>query len=430
MKKWVGTSVSLIVLAWMLNLWIDPPAYQMRSVINEARLITGVLAWAFMAGCIVIAARPPWIERVTRTSLDELYRWHKYLGIATVVASLAHFYAKDTIRALRFVLEIAPSGKKIRVPATDWFDQAWMWLKEITQVSGEWVFYGMLILTVLCFVKRLPYSRWLTTHRLFSVFFLILAPHALRLMPVGDHLTPLGLINIAITGFGCWYAVRLLVRGPGAEMTQKVSVTDVLHQDGVTLVSVQTQSPLNIQAGQFAFLESEHDSKHPYTMIETKDNRVKFAIKALGDHTTHEVPTWTSGTVLHLEGPWGCFVADQVTPRQMWIAGGIGIAPFIAWLKAHDFRHFDVELLWCIKHRRGEVLFDEVVETAQKAGVRLTVVESSVKRLDLSTLFEKGIPDGLAICAPDRLKRAVKSAYVRAGGQGCAIRSEHFSWRE
>lgn len=430
MKKWVSVSISLIILAWLLNLWIDPPAYQMRSVINEARLITGVLAWVFMAGCIVIAARPRWIERVTRTSLDELYRWHKYLGIATVAASLAHFYAKDTVRALRFVLEIAPSGKKIRVPATDWLDQAWLWLKEMTQTSGEWVFYGMLILTVLCFVKRLPYSRWLTTHRLFSVFFLILAPHALRLMPVGDHLTPFGVINIVITGVGCWYAVRLLVRGPGAEMTQKVSVTDVRHRDDVTIVNVQSEHPLEGKAGQFAFLQSEQDSKHPYTMIGSEGNRACFAIKALGDHTKHEVPTWTPGTVLWMEGPWGDFLADKTTSRQLWVAGGIGIAPFAAWLKAHDFRHLDVELLWCIKSRSGEVLFDEVVELAQKAGVRLRVVESTVKRLDVASLFVKGTPEGISICAPKRLKKAVKDAYVRAGGRLRSIRSEHFSWRD
>lgn len=430
MKKLVFGSVFLIVLAWLLNLWIDPPTYTMRPMINETRLITGVLAWALMVGCVVIAARPRWIEQVTETSLDELYRWHKYLGIGAVVASLAHFFAKDTIRALKPFLDIGPSGKKAPSFAADFFDEFWMGLKHFTEVSGEWVMYGMLVLVVLCFVKRIPYSRWLTTHRLFGIFVLILAPHALRLMPINDHLTPFGLLNIAITLIGCWYAVRLLVRGPGAGMTQKATLTDVQSHDGVTLVSVQTSYPMNAQAGQFAFLQNEPESKHPYSMIECDGNQVRFAIKALGDHTERDVPTWEVGQTVRIEGPWGHFVPDMKTQSQLWVAGGVGIVPFLAWLKSSSFHHMDVELLWCVKDCCNEPLFAEVQEISQKVGVRLTVVESRIKRLDTSTMFADRLPKAVSICAPERLKEAVKKAYLKAGGSAKAIRNEYFTWRD
>lgn len=80
MQRIVWAFTTLTTAAWLFGLWVDPPALNGRGVTHEVFYWNGVLAWGFMAMAIVIAARPAWLERVTKTPLDALYRWHRTLG--------------------------------------------------------------------------------------------------------------------------------------------------------------------------------------------------------------------------------------------------------------------------------------------------------------------------------------------------------------
>ena len=71
-----GFTVLTIVL-WLFGLWFMPPAYNGRGWAHELFFVTGVLAWGWMALCLIIAVRPAWLERVTKTPLDSLYVWHR-----------------------------------------------------------------------------------------------------------------------------------------------------------------------------------------------------------------------------------------------------------------------------------------------------------------------------------------------------------------
>ena len=79
MRKIVFGFCALTVATWLLNLGFNPPAINGRGLTHEVFFLNGVLAWGLMAMAIVIAARPAWLEKVTATPLDELYkfRWPK-----------------------------------------------------------------------------------------------------------------------------------------------------------------------------------------------------------------------------------------------------------------------------------------------------------------------------------------------------------------
>ena len=81
MRKIVFGFCALTVATWLLNLGFNPPAMNGRGLTHEVFFLNGVLAWGLMAMAIVIAARPAWLEKVTATPLDELYKWHRTLGI-------------------------------------------------------------------------------------------------------------------------------------------------------------------------------------------------------------------------------------------------------------------------------------------------------------------------------------------------------------
>lgn len=439
MQRIVWGFTALTTAAWLFGLWVDPPALNGRGVTHEVFYWNGVLAWGFMAMAIVIAARPAWLERVTKTPLDELYRWHRTLGFWALGLSVVHWVTKTLMQPILSLMTLDPVPKIVRGELAG-FDLFWSQIRPFAVDSSIWATAIALLLGAMVFVKAIRYSKWLLWHKLFSVLFILLSVHSIRLMDPADAFLPLGWINIAVTLVGLRYSAVLLVRGAGREKTVKAAVTDVRVDRDVTLLTVRPEKPLSVRPGEFAFLATDGEEKHPFSVASVRpDGTLLFAVKALGDYTTNTVPTIAAGDVVSVEGPWGAFTpafleADgkDGSHHEVWVAGGVGIAPFYAWLESAAKRKNAApcaKLVWCIRDRAAEPLFGRIEWLARKAGVSLHVVESIIARLDAAALFREGLPESLALCAGTGLSNAVIDAYLKAGGKRSAVRREHFDWR-
>ena len=439
MRRIVWGFVAATTAAWLFGLWADPPAMNGRGISHEVFYWNGVLAWGFMAMAIVIAARPAWLERVTKTPLDELYRWHRTLGFWALGLSVVHWVTKTLMQPILSLMTLEPVPKIVRGELAG-FDLFWSQIRPFAVDSSIWATAIALLLGAMVFVKAIRYSKWLLWHKLFSVLFILLSVHSIRLMDPADAFLPLGWINIAVTLVGLRYSAVLLVRGAGREKTVKAAVTDVRVDRDVTLLTVRPEKPLSVRPGEFAFLATDGEEKHPFSVASVRpDGTLLFAVKALGDYTTNTVPTIAAGDVVSVEGPWGAFTpafleADgkDGSHHEVWVAGGIGIAPFYAWLESAAKRKNAApcaKLVWCIRDRAAEPLFGRIEWLARKAGVSLHVVESKIARLDAAALFREGLPESLALCAGTGLSNAVIDAYLKAGGKRSAVRREHFDWR-
>lgn len=439
MQRIVWAFTALTTAAWLFGLWVDPPALNGRGVTHEVFYWNGVLAWGFMAMAIVIAARPAWLERVTKTPLDELYRWHRTLGFWALGLSVVHWVTKTLMQPILSLMTLDPVPKIVRGELAG-FDLFWSQIRPFAVDSSIWATAIALLLGAMVFVKAIRYSKWLLWHKLFSVLFILLSVHSIRLMDPADAFLPLGWINIAVTLVGLRYSAVLLVRGAGREKTVKAAVTDVRVDRDVTLLTVRPEKPLSVRPGEFAFLATKGEEKHPFSVASVRpDGTLLFAVKALGDYTTNTVPTIAAGDVVSVEGPWGAFTpafleADgkDGSHHEVWVAGGVGIAPFYAWLESaakEENAAPYAKLVWCIRDRTAEPLFGQVEWLARKAGVSLHVVESKIARLDAAALFQEGLPESLALCAGTGLSNAVIDAYLKAGGKRSAVRREHFDWR-
>lgn len=439
MQRIVWAFTALTTAAWLFGLWVDPPALNGRGVTHEVFYWNGVLAWGFMAMAIVIAARPAWLERVTKTPLDELYRWHRTLGFWALGLSVVHWVTKTLMQPILSLMTLEPVPKIVRGELAG-FDLFWSQIRPFAVDSSIWATAIALLLGAMVFVKAIRYSKWLLWHKLFSVLFILLSVHSIRLMDPADAFLPLGWINIAVTLVGLRYSAVLLVRGAGREKTVKAAVTDVRVDRDVTLLTVRPEKPLSVRPGEFAFLATDGEEKHPFSVASVRpDGTLLFAVKALGDYTTNTVPTIAAGDVVSVEGPWGAFTpafleADgkDGSHHEVWVAGGVGIAPFYAWLESAAKRKNAApcaKLVWCIRDRAAEPLFGRIEWLARKAGVSLHVVESKIARLDAAALFREGLPESLALCAGTGLSNAVIDAYLKAGGKRSAVRREHFDWR-
>lgn len=439
MQRIVWAFTALTTAAWLFGLWVDPPALNGRGVTHEVFYWNGVLAWGFMAMAIVIAARPAWLERVTKTPLDELYRWHRTLGFWALGLSVVHWVTKTLMQPILSLMTLDPVPKIVRGELAG-FDLFWSQIRPFAVDSSIWATAIALLLGAMVFVKAIRYSKWLLWHKLFSVLFILLSVHSIRLMDPADAFLPLGWINIAVTLVGLRYSALLLVRGAGREKTVKAAVTDVRVDRDVTLLTVRPEKPLSVRPGEFAFLATDGEEKHPFSVASVRpDGTLLFAVKALGDFTKNTVPAIAPGDEVTVEGPWGAFTpaflegdAEKKPRHEVWVAGGVGIAPFYAWLESAAKRKNAApcaKLVWCIRDRAAEPLFGRIEWLARKAGVSLHVVESKIARLDAAALFREGLPESLALCAGTGLSNAVIDAYLKAGGKRAAVRREHFDWR-
>ena len=77
--------------------------------------------------------------------------------------------------------------------------------------------------------------------------------------------------------------------------------------------------------------------RHPFTISSAPhEDVVRVTVKALGDYTSRLQELIEPGMPAVIGGPHGRFSHWKGTDRQVWIAGGVGVAPFLSWLRALD----------------------------------------------------------------------------------------------
>lgn len=355
-KRLILGLVSITIGTWLLGLWLVPPAYNARSWVHEVYFVNGVLAWVFMAFCLVTAARPAWLERFTKTPLDELYVYHRVLGWWALVLSFVHYFTKPLIQPVISLLSL-PRPEKIQpLINPDLWDVFWKALRPIANTSAQWLTWSLLIICLLAVVRAVGYTRWLAIHKVLAVVFLGLTLHCVRLMETSDFMTPFGWWNLLVTAVGTWAALRILFNRAGLEktVTGKLVATETIGH--ITRWRIRTSIASTILPGQFVFVIYEGE-RHPFSITSIRKNEIELVIKHLGDFTTNVVPSIEKGTQINIEGPYGFFSPNFELNSQTWIATGIGIAPFLAWLK-HATQHNpnNVTLHWCIKDKTKEPL--------------------------------------------------------------------------
>ena len=98
--------------------------------------------------------------------------------------------------------------------------------------------------------------------------------------------------------------------------------------------------PIDFVPGQFAmvYLEAKDGwHRHPFTISSAPhEDVVRVTVKALGDYTSRLQELVEPGMPAVIGGPHGRFSHRKGTDRQVWIAGGVGVAPFLSWLRALD----------------------------------------------------------------------------------------------
>src|SRR5690606_33780337 len=169
------------------------------------------------------------------------------------------------------------------------------------------------------------------------------------------------------------------------------------------------------------------------------DRRITFEIKALGDYTQGLGQRLQPGAPVTVEGPYGRFnlAPGDGGRRQLWVAGGIGVTPFLAWLESREdtpAQAPDADLYYCVRSRDdGPFVGRLEALTGTLPSVRLHVVSSALgERLDARRLGARGsgsAQPAIWFCGPRGLRATLERELAAAGLAGIRVRHEAFDMR-
>ena len=387
-------------------------------------IAVGAAAVVAMAQTLILAARPPLVEPLFG-GLDRMYRVHKWLGISAMVLMILHQQIEPD-----FERTVRETG-----------------LGELGEEAGELAFNALLALIAVSWFRRLPfigleipYQIWRFSHRFMGALFAIVVFHQFFVdMPTGvDPSLSILLNTFGIAGVVAWIFTELVA----PQLRRREFTVSEISQTGDT--TTLTLSPrgraMRWRPGQFAFVrapEAGLSEPHPFTIASAPrpDGTLTFSIRALGGWTRSLPATLRAGTRVQVEGPYGRFDFRKGGARQFWLAGGIGITPFLAWAESlTEAERRDIHLVHCVRTQEESI----GVETLRAAAARNprfsfeVVVTTRDGRLTAERLISAApfaVRDAdLWFCGPTGLKDGILKGLKVKGQTPRRVRFELFEF--
>lgn len=425
MKRNIGNlfiiaCVLLTVLVWV----IFPPLQDGREHFERtyAGEILGSVNIVLMSFALLISARPKWAEPYFG-GLDKMYVTHRRVATAAFLLIFVH------------VLTVPIS--------TDW-------------VLGNYLaviaFTGLVSIILVSLAPRIAflnklsggtYEGWKSLKRFIGIFFILGFIHSLT---VAHPLSAL----IAISWVQIFFIVGVVsylyteVFGRFFKKYVPYTVEAVKHPNQstteVTLRAKKDSIPRH-RAGQFLFVrfpgDRTLDESHPFTISSAPHEDVlRVTVKASGDFTRALFSSLKPGVDAIVEGAYGMFDYKTGGQKQIWIAGGIGLTPFLSFIRDMDgdLNH-DIDFYYTVRHK-DEALFTDEIEAAAKRNPRLRP-HIRFSATDGSLTIDDIVKDAsgnvgthhIYMCGPLPMVQAFERKFLELGTPPGNIHYEEFNFR-
>lgn len=401
-----------------------------RRVATAVGQGAGLVGMAMLSVSFILSARLRWMEDYFG-GLDGMYRLHHRLGVSAFGLLLLHplalalrFLPADPARALGFLL---PGHTR--------------WAVDL----GVYALWLMVLLLILTLTAWMRYDTWKLSHKALGLVLLGGAVHmwfveGTRGMSVAVvdqtalRIYMTGLVGVGL--LGGLYKTVLLPLWPCPRYT--VSGVEHLNDDVIEVELTPQGESIDFAPGQFVFVTFYSNDltreAHPYTLCSPAGaSTLRVTVKTLGDYTSRLCERLEPGVDASLEGPYGRFDYRDGGRRQIWIAGGVGVAPFLSWARnmaRNGDASYDVDFYYCVHDRSDAVYRDEFgVLSRQLPSLDIALV-CSVEEGHLHARDVDDVDDAdIFICGPKRLTRDLHRQFRRRGVSAARIHFEDFEFR-
>lgn len=422
---WIGVVViSGISVASVI---LEQPA-GLAAILDVLGRITGIIGLTMLLLAAALSARVPGFDRWFG-GLTRLWKSHHWLGAGSLVLLMAH----------PLLLALAASSDGLNVAVALLFPPLDHW-----QIWSGWL--ALLLMMVFlapsfAFFGDPDYQRWKRVHRLAGPAVLLALVHAWqygRTLPgEADKWLWLVLAALAVGAVAWRFVFSRRIGRLRYEVARVIGVANNLVE---LVLEPAGRRRLEYEAGQFVYmapfdrsLSAGYGEEHPYTLSSSPDeDRLRIAIKDLGD-ASRAIQTIRPGSRVTIEGPYGDFFSEREPEKQLWIAGGIGITPFLARARhlARRGRAADIRLVYCVQDEARARFLDELQTIADELAGFEVIPHLFYREGPLNADFlDARVPDAAAreafICGPPGLNSLARRLLIGAGiGRG-QIHTEEF----
>jgi predicted ferric reductase len=342
-KFGVGVAIWMMI-AIPTMLWILA-----RDVANRfatASTIFGSLSGYFaVVGTVLLAldllliARIGWIESVFG-GMDRVLRFHHYLGVIAFSLVALH----PAFLAMRYAVVSWPNAAELWIPQFgDW-----------RLLFGQIALYIMIPMLLVTLFVRVRHQVFIKIQQLLGLSFVFAAIHALSVGGDTRNFLPLRTFMFVVVAVG-FFALGLKLLSPlfsrNRFIYEVASISNVKgHISDIVLKPIG--QAMHYVAGQFIFLKFKHvdieNEFHPFSIASSPlDPNLRIVVKDLGNFS-HDIASVGIGARAQIQGPFGRFTNTFLKqPRQVWIAGGIGVAPFLSMASNIDPKGAEIDLFYC-----------------------------------------------------------------------------------
>ncbi|MHA1520971.1 MAG: ferredoxin reductase family protein [Promethearchaeota archaeon] len=304
------------LLEIILIIILSPPNYDSQTRLIGA--LAGVVSYVFFTFEFILTARPAPVEKAM--GQDKLIKFHMWMSVIALLLAVLHM--RQTMSSGEY---------KPMIPVIGY---------------GILIGYTLIILLAYFFLSKKPkpgknlairYHTSMFIHNFSMLVTVVLLLHVMQAEATQESLI-LKIVYIGhfLVALGYWIyhkIVRaiLLKKNPYTVTEIRKETKDIW----ALVLSKVDGKVMDYEAGQFGYLSilQKGFSKefHPFSYASSpKEDKITILIKELGDYTLNlgEIKV---GTTALLDGPYGSFKPLTGTQDELvFIAGGIGITPFLS----------------------------------------------------------------------------------------------------
>lgn len=226
-----------------------------------------------------------------------------------------------------------------------------------------------IFLIVLTFFVNLGYKRWKFFHTFMVAvsFFAILHSLFATSDISRDYFLRFYVLGLALLGFLSGLYQAFFSKFIRRRYTYEIRNISQIIGGIFEIEMAPKKERLLFSPGQFIFISFQSKSVesefHPFSISSSsQDPNLRVSIKALGDFTK-SVKNLKIGDLAAIEGPYGKFIHTATANiNQIWIAGGIGITPFLSMARSLRSNVYRIDLYYSVKSKSDAAFLEELLK--------------------------------------------------------------------